>query len=827
MKKNFISFILAISIFILCVPIVPVNANVAGDDYVPNQVIVKLRERLIRECADNSRTIDGLYAILDEWLSDKVPVVDMESINPPVNNGLESLGQTYFIQDIPEADENQDQPNSIHDDLILLTIDGNQLSVEQAVEILHDSEIAEYAEPNHYYYYNSVVPNEYDNMRLWGKEKIKMPQAWELSTGSREIVVGVVDSGIEADHEDLKDNIWKVPEGGNGYPGNKTIVSDHGTHVAGIIGAVGNNGKGGCGINWNISLADLNADNGSGMIDLAKALSAISYANDMNIPILNNSYGAYFYDRSLYDKIKEYKGLFIASAGNESNDNDSKKEYPASYDLDNIISVANSDYYDRLHVTSNYGKNSVDLAAPGTSIYSTVLKNSYDYKSGTSMAAPQVTGVAALILSVYPDLTTTQLKERLLNNVDKVFSGKLATDGRLNAYRAMTAFMPYLDMEKELITGLSTALEYEYWDAETEDYLPITLNEDNQIDLSPFISYIDDDIIDVRSKAKGDIPASRPVTFDLSKDFEFGLDLSREIMKGFIARRDYMYSATGVSGWQPAHLVNEEFDISKLRQDGVDVDISIKLKDNIMPTFSITVPRRNVPELNLTKEVIAGLSPAVSYEYRFEGETEYRPAAAVNSEFDISPFMSNTKDVVLELRACATDTLPPSQIDSIVLPKRPLLELDLEKEAVKNLSIRLNYEYRLQGETEYKPAAVVNGQFDISPFISDTADVTLEIKQYTNGPEPISTVFLLPERPDAPVTPYFTLSSGGSMIVDGHSDMEYCTNEQPLWRTIQDNNFQLHNFPDKDVVYYVRYKGKGDHTSPSKSKKLPVIVFCL
>lgn len=221
----------------------------------------------------------------------------------------------------------------------------------------------------------------------------------------------------------------------------------HGTHTAGTIGAIGNNAVGVSGVAWTVQIMPLKifADTGGGASDRVIA-EAIRYAADNGARISNNSYGGAFGrpgDRIssaiAYAATREH--LFVAAAGNEGIDNDtaSNRSFPASYTLENIVSVAATDNGDRLASFSNFGAVSVDLAAPGVGILSTVPRGGYARFSGTSMAAPHVTGAAALLLSRDPSLSAADLKQRLLDNVDHVagLSGAVASGGRLNVGRAM------------------------------------------------------------------------------------------------------------------------------------------------------------------------------------------------------------------------------------------------------------------------------------------------------------------------------------------------------------------------------------------------------
>ena len=310
----------------------------------------------------------------------------------------------------------------------------------KAIDILKQNPHVLYAEPDCLMHLDRVSNDPHFSV-LWGMKKIRVPSAWNGFYGSAQVVVGVVDSGIDYHHQDLVNNIW-ANQGGEGNCGwdffydahDPMDKNSHGTHVAGTIGAVGNNGIGVVGVNWNVKMAALKITGNSGVVCASAAIKAIEYGIDNKIPVLNNSWGGRIYCESLKATIDQYGGLFIASAGNNGLDNDIYPHYPASYECDNIISVAATDYSDVLTSFSNYGASTIDIAAPGTEIYSSVLNNSYGFKSGTSMAAPHVAGAAALLKGYRPDLSTPEIKDIILSSVDRIPSlyGKVLTDGRLN-----------------------------------------------------------------------------------------------------------------------------------------------------------------------------------------------------------------------------------------------------------------------------------------------------------------------------------------------------------------------------------------------------------
>lgn len=306
---------------------------------------------------------------------------------------------------------------------------------------------------------------------LKARSDIDALEAWKITTGSESVVVGVIDTGIDYNHPDLAQNIWLNPgevgldsqgrdkrnngidDDGNGYVddfrGWDFVNNDndpmddqsHGTHVAGTIGAVGNNGVGITGVSWNVRLAALKFLDSSGSGFLSDAIRAIEYANSMNIAITNNSWGGGGFDPALEAAIRSAneKGfLFVAAAGNETNNNDKAPSYPASYEVPNILAVAAVNSADTLADFSNFGFRSVHIAAPGVNILSTLPGDQYGRFSGTSMAAPHVAGAAALIRSKFPDANAKVMKSRLIFSAKRIpeLMDKVAS-GRLNAFQAL------------------------------------------------------------------------------------------------------------------------------------------------------------------------------------------------------------------------------------------------------------------------------------------------------------------------------------------------------------------------------------------------------
>jgi subtilisin family serine protease len=345
-------------------------------------------------------------------------------------------------------------------------------SVESAAAALERRAGVRYAEPNHRYQL-TATPNDQYFSSLWGMTKIEAPAAWETRTDSNAVTVAVVDTGVDYTHVDIQDNVWANddPIGGGDNDGNGYVddvrgwdfaygdndPSDdegHGTHVAGTIGARGNNTTGVTGVNWRVKLMALKAADSSGLEE-SWIVDAFHYACANGAKVINGSFGGSSYSQAILDSINACPGsLFVVAAGNGGPDgvgdnNDSSPVYPCSYIAANIVCVAATTSGDVLASFSNYGVNSVDLAAPGVSILSTVPPafdvdpadgNGYDTYHGTSMATPHVAGAAALVLANSPGLTTAELRRALLLAVDAKPSliAVVATGGRLNVRRALS-----------------------------------------------------------------------------------------------------------------------------------------------------------------------------------------------------------------------------------------------------------------------------------------------------------------------------------------------------------------------------------------------------
>lgn len=337
-----------------------------------------------------------------------------------------------------------------------------------------------YAEPD-YLAYGAGIPNDSLYAQIYGMRKIGAEQAWDTTTGSSAVVIAIADSGVDFNHPDLAANIWSAPgafsvniggqsincgagsHGFNAISNNCDPLDDHnhGSHVAGIIGAVGNNSQGVAGVNWNARLMAVKWLNSGNSGLLSNAIKAIEFAiqarqtfaasDGANVQIINNSWWMGGPSQAVLDEIRLAQNngmLFVAIAGNGANnnfiphDNDVTPTYPGSYKEPGILTVAATDSADNLATFSNFGKTSVHLGAPGASIFSTLIGGGYGFFNGTSMAAPHVAGAAALLLSRC-SLTAAGLKGVLITNIDPVaaLTNKTTSGGRLNVNRALSTCM--------------------------------------------------------------------------------------------------------------------------------------------------------------------------------------------------------------------------------------------------------------------------------------------------------------------------------------------------------------------------------------------------
>jgi hypothetical protein len=348
------------------------------------------------------------------------------------------------------------------------------VTVKDALAILSNDSTVLYAQPNYEYYALATIPDDTRFSELWGMNNtgqnggtpgadINAPEAWDIETGTDSIIVAVIDTGVDYTHPDLSDNMWVneaeldgrsgVDDDGNGYIddiyGYDFVNNDgdprddhyHGTHCAGTIGAVGNNAQGVAGVCWAVKIMAVKFLDSGGSGTTANAIASVQYATDMGARVMSNSWGGGAYDQGLKDAIDAAGRagiIFVAAAGNDGVNTDTSPHYPSAYNSENIISVMATDKYDAKASFSSYGLVTVDLGAPGVDILSCEPGNTYGLLSGTSMAAPHVSGACALLLSVNPGLEYKQVKDILIQTVDTTLPGRCVSNGRMNLHRALS-----------------------------------------------------------------------------------------------------------------------------------------------------------------------------------------------------------------------------------------------------------------------------------------------------------------------------------------------------------------------------------------------------
>lgn len=357
-----------------------------------------------------------------------------------------------------------------------------------ALKSLSKSSLVEIVEPNYIYRVNRI-PNDPRFNELWGMKNVGQKDsqgrlgsagvdvgaeaAWDITTGSDDVVVAVIDTGINYNQPDLKPNMWVNSAELNGKPGidddKNGVVDDihgasftqqgitgnpmddhgHGSHCAGTIGARGNDGVGVAGVAWSVKIMGLKFLEATGGGTLENAIRSIDYATTMGAKILSNSWGGGGESALLKEAIQRSHSagtLFVAAAGNESNNNDSNPTFPATYDVPNVLSVAALDNKGQIASFSNYGKRKVHVAAPGVNILSTI-QTGYDSWSGTSMAAPHVSGIAVLLAAQFPQMSGLEIKQRIITTSNPIagMKSRVSSGGIANAYSALINAQPKPD----------------------------------------------------------------------------------------------------------------------------------------------------------------------------------------------------------------------------------------------------------------------------------------------------------------------------------------------------------------------------------------------
>lgn len=518
MKKRFIIVLGVVSFLALCfvgfrhsmATQQEASTGISGA-FVPDEVLVKFRTSA----------------------SDAVITAAIDAVNGQI---VTHLGRTISTAEwsIVKSAENRSfigDPSLFH-----ITVPPSLGETKAIAQLLKDP-LVEYAEKNAIYTAD-VVPNDTLFSQQWALNNtgqtggtpdadIDAPEAWNIFEGSSNVVVAVIDSGIDYNHDDLSANIWTNPgetgngkesdgidNDGNGYiddwhgwnfvAGNNTPMDDmwyqqtyHGTHVSGIIGARTNNSLGVAGVCWNVKLMAVKALAQDGTGTTANLVNAIDYARINSANIINASWGGTTYSISLYGAIGRAQTggiLFVAAAGNDGVNNDIAPHYPASYESDNVISVLSTTHTDALSSFSDYGNYGVDLGAPGGSntdrndpsnIYSTKYNQAYQRLAGTSMAAPHVSGVAALVVGQRPTIGWWLHKTIVLKSADHIPSlvQKCSTAGRLNAYNALTYATPTLPNAPTNLFGTATDKGGGFFDIT----LTWTDNSDNEMGFNIYL----------------------------------------------------------------------------------------------------------------------------------------------------------------------------------------------------------------------------------------------------------------------------------------------------------------------------------------------------
>lgn len=408
-------------------------------EFVPNQVLVRLKNG-----------IEGLSDFASEYGSSVVEEIDLSGLNPS-----KASSERLLVLDLKDG-------LTVPEAMVVMGTDPRVSAVESNdIMRTFESEAPRTTEPNDLDSSLWGLYNTGQNEGIAGVD-IGVKQAWERSVGSRTgPIVAVIDTGVDLNHQDLKDNIFvntaEIPGNGidddgngviddvNGYnaaadSNNPIDENGHGSHVSGTIGAVGNNGKGVTGVNQQARILPIRflGKDGAGTADAA--IKGLVYANKMGARVINNSWGGNKFNQLVFDALADSKALIVCAAGNEAYDNDVRPVYPADYPLDNIISVTAHDRRNEFPRFANRGEKSVELAAPGVDITSTLPGNKYGLLSGTSMASPHVAGAATLLATVHPEISNDDLKFLLMNNLDELpekFGSRIISGGRLNVGKAL------------------------------------------------------------------------------------------------------------------------------------------------------------------------------------------------------------------------------------------------------------------------------------------------------------------------------------------------------------------------------------------------------
>ncbi len=400
---------------------------------------------------------DASGAVRSTWIADHVlaklrPGTDPASLGFPLRERLSSPG--LVLLEVPL-------------DRVRADLERGVDPTASAIAELRARPEVLYAEPD-FVMELLGVPNDPRYAQQWGMTAIGGPAAWDVHTGSATVRVAVLDTGCDYNHADLAGNLWTnagetpgngIDDDGNGYvddvrgwdfgDGDPDPMDPfgHGTHVTGILGAIGNNALGVTGVCWDVEIVVVKVVTSSWGVPVSSAVQGIDYARWAGAKLTSNSWGVGAWSQSLHDAIAASEaagGLFIAAAGNSAADTDAAPIYPSCDTLDSIITVAATTSADGRWTSTNYGATSVDLGAPGVDVHSTFPMGLYYNMTGTSMAAPHVAGACALVWAAYPTLTAAQVKARVLSSADPLpeLSGYCVTGGRLDLAGALAGSDP-------------------------------------------------------------------------------------------------------------------------------------------------------------------------------------------------------------------------------------------------------------------------------------------------------------------------------------------------------------------------------------------------
>jgi subtilisin family serine protease len=442
----------------------------------PSAPVVKVTEKTVTKPNAPKRSVRESEPEINVKFRPGVTLAEIKKLaarnNDRVEDQIESVKGLFSIDDLDNADaEKVAAQYAQMTDLVLYAEPNFEIKLVEPGETSSTSDLL--LRENE----NAGLPNDPLFNEQWalsndgtngGKANADVAalKAWLKTQGSDKVVVAVLDTGVDYTHPDLVENIWHRPENVPQYKDDElgTVNDDegfnavdnqrdpmdengHGTHCAGIIGAEGDNGEGIAGVNWKVRIMPLKFLGRGGFGTTKDAIEAINYAidrkrNGVNLRVISASWGSPAYSKALEDTIRaagEEGILFVAAAGNNGTSNDKNPHFPSNFALPNLISVAALDRSDQLASFSNFGVKTVHVAAPGKDILSTWLNDEYREASGTSMATPYVSGVAALVLASEPNLSVEKLRERLLRSVDKIgaLDGRIESGGRINAAKAL------------------------------------------------------------------------------------------------------------------------------------------------------------------------------------------------------------------------------------------------------------------------------------------------------------------------------------------------------------------------------------------------------